>query len=119
LDIFVLPSLEEGMPMTILEAFAAGRPVVATDVGAISKVVIPDQTGMLVKPTDASGIAKALLQLIQSSELRARCGQEGQTLVRSKYSSRAMSQEYMRLYERLLNQKVQAPQPLAVPQLKD
>ena len=105
--------------MTILEAFAAERPVIATDVGAISKVVIPDQTGVLVGPTDSSGIAKALLPLIQSSELRAHLGQQGQALVRNKYSSRAMSQEYMRLYERLLNRKVQAPEPVAAPQLKD
>jgi glycosyltransferase involved in cell wall biosynthesis len=101
--------------MTILEAFASGRPVIATDVGAVSKVVIPNQTGMLLKQKDSSAIAEAILTLIKSPDLRARLGREGRSLVREMYSSRAMSEQYVQLYEKLRERKTQVAAPVAVP----
>ena len=56
LDMVVLPSLIESMPMCLLEAMAAGKPVIATRVGAVPKLIIPEQTGLLLDPSDVNGL---------------------------------------------------------------
>jgi len=116
-DVFVLPSLEEGMPMTVLEALASGLPVVATKVGAVAKLVCPNQTGILVRPSEAKDLAGALISLIGDPELRLRLGQNGRSLVRNEYSSSVMSQRYLRLYEGLLNEKAQIRKSISVSDL--
>jgi glycosyltransferase involved in cell wall biosynthesis len=116
-DVFVLPSLEEGMPMTVLEALASGLPVIATKVGAVEKLVFPNQTGILVQPGEAAGLAAALISLIGNPELRVRLGQNGRSLVQNEYSSSVMSQRYLRLYEELLNEKAQVQKPISVSDL--
>ena len=117
LDVFVLPSLEEGMPMTVLEALASGLPVIATKVGAVTKLVFPNQTGILVRPREAKDLAAALISLIEDPELRVRLGQNGRSLVRNEYSSSVMSQRYLRLYEELLNEKAQIRKSISVSDL--
>jgi glycosyltransferase involved in cell wall biosynthesis len=102
-DVFVLASLDEGLPMAVLEALASNRAVVATQVGAVPKVIVSGQTGMLVKAADVPGLAGAILVLLRSPELRARLGRSGSALVHKQFSSRVMSQEYLRLYEQLLS----------------
>jgi len=102
-DVFVLASLDEGLPMAVLEALASNRAVVATQVGAVPKVIVSGQTGMLVKAADVPGLADAILVLLRSPELRARLGRSGSALVHKQFSSRVMSQEYLRLYEQLLS----------------
>jgi len=102
-DVFVLASLDEGLPMAVLEALASNRAVVATQVGAVPKVIVSGQTGMLVKAADVPGLADAILVLLRTPELRARLGRNGSALVHKQFSSRVMSQEYLRLYEQLLS----------------
>jgi glycosyltransferase involved in cell wall biosynthesis len=116
-DVFVLPSLEEGMPMTVLEALASGLPVIATKVGAVEKLVFPNQTGILVQPGEAAGLAAALISLIGNPELRVRLGQNGRSLVQNEHSSSVMSQRYLRLYQELLNEKAQVQKPISVSDL--
>jgi len=116
-DIFVLPSLEEGMPMTVLEALASGLPVIATKVGAVAKLVFPNQTGILVQPSEAGGLSAALISLIRDPELRARLGQNGRSLVQNEYSSSVMAQRYQRLYEGLLNEKTRVQKSISVSDL--
>jgi glycosyltransferase involved in cell wall biosynthesis len=116
-DVFVLPSLEEGMPMTVLEALASGLPVIATKVGAVARLVFPNQTGILVQPREAAGLAAALISLIGDTELRVRLGENGRSLVQNEYSSSVMSQRYLRLYEELLNEKTQVRKPISVSDL--
>ena len=60
-DIFVLPSLNEGLPMTVLEAMASSRPVIASKVGAIPTVVRDGETGLLVDPKDVVGLKRPLI----------------------------------------------------------
>ncbi len=74
MDIFVLPSLNEGLPMTILEAMAASRPVIATRVGAIPRVIKDGETGLLVDPGDVNGLRNALARLLTDSDLCRRLG---------------------------------------------
>ncbi|MDQ3811824.1 MAG: glycosyltransferase, partial [Chloroflexota bacterium] len=65
-DVFVLPSLNEGLPLTVLEAMAAERPVVSTDVGGIPEVVVDGRTGILVRPADPGRLAQAVRELLQN-----------------------------------------------------
>jgi glycosyltransferase involved in cell wall biosynthesis len=70
-DLFVLASAFEGLPVSIMEAMAAGLPVVATAVGGVPEAVVDGETGLLVPPRDASALAAALLQLARDPDLRA------------------------------------------------
>jgi glycosyltransferase involved in cell wall biosynthesis len=106
MDIFVLPSLNEGMPMAILEAFAAGKPVIATSVGGVPKVVLHEQTGLLVQPVDTFGLRNAIVRLLTDSDLRSQLGAKGQALVERHFSVEAMALEYRGLYERLVEKCV-------------
>jgi glycosyltransferase involved in cell wall biosynthesis len=67
-DLFVLPSLWEGLSMALLEAMAAGKPVVATAVSGTKLVMIPNETGLIVPPGDAAGLAEAILSMISNPE---------------------------------------------------
>ncbi len=69
LDIAVLPSLVESMPMCLLEAMASSRPVIATRVGAVPRLVIPEETGLLLKPGDVNELTSAILRLLQDATL--------------------------------------------------
>lgn len=73
-DIFVLPSYHEGMPMSIIEAMAAGLPVVSSNVGGIPELVEDEATGLLINPPDVKALSIALSELIQSYEKRQAMG---------------------------------------------
>ena len=102
LDIVVLPSLNEGMPMCLLEALAAAKPVVATRVGAIPRIVVPGITGLLVEAGDESGLAAAILRLLRDPELSAQCSSNSRRRATERFSCEAMAREYIGLYEEAL-----------------
>ena len=81
-DIFVFPSLVEGMPLTLLEAMAAGMPVVTTNTCGMSDVVEDEFNGLLVPTANAGSLAEAIERLCRSAELRKQLGQEGQRTAR-------------------------------------
>jgi glycosyltransferase involved in cell wall biosynthesis len=101
MDIFVLPSLNEGMPMSVLEAMAAMKPVIGTAVGGVPTVVIPEQTGLLVKPADPAALVDAISRLIGDSKLRGSLAEKAQRLVIERYSSREMASKYCSLYHEI------------------
>jgi glycosyltransferase involved in cell wall biosynthesis len=105
LDLFVLASIDEGMPMTILEALAACRAVVATRVGAVEKLIIPDRTGMLVEPRDVPAIRDAILRCLGNPSLARELGHNGEEHVRNSFSSDAMAKSYLKLYRQLLRER--------------
>jgi glycosyltransferase involved in cell wall biosynthesis len=107
-DIFVLPSLNEGMPLSLLEAMAAGKPAVATRVGAISSLVLQNQTGLLVEPRDTLGLRDAVLRLIYEPGLRLQIGRAGQRFVSEQFSARAMAGNYLKLYQELVDHRAAA-----------
>ena len=105
MDIMVLPSYEEAMPMCVLEAMAAGLPVVATRVGAIPEVV-DQQSGIVVEPRDAMTLAEAMLRLLQNPEAARAMGEAGRKRIQQKYSSDAMAQQYMNIYSQAVAGKL-------------
>jgi glycosyltransferase involved in cell wall biosynthesis len=102
MDIFVLPSLNEGLPMTILEAMAASRPVIATRVGAIPSVIKDGETGLLVDPGDVNGLRDALTRLLTDSDLCCSIGSAGHDWVSRNYTSEAMALKYRAMYDEVL-----------------
>jgi glycosyltransferase involved in cell wall biosynthesis len=105
LDLFVLASLDEGMPMVVLEALASSRPVIATDVGAVQKLIHVGKTGMLVPPANVQALTQAILDLARNPNLRDQLGRQGKALVETQYSSAAMTQKYLKIYKTLLERK--------------
>ncbi len=89
--------------MTLLEAMAAAKPVVATRVGAVPQIVIPEQTGLLVEPGDTQALRDALARMLSDRNLRESCGRQGQAIVRENFSADAMACNYLNLYKTLLN----------------
>jgi glycosyltransferase involved in cell wall biosynthesis len=102
MDIFVLPSLNEGLPMTILEAMAACKPVIATRVGAVPRVIQDGETGLLVDPGDTNGLRNALARLLTDSDLCCRIGAAGHDWVSRNYTSEAMALKYRQMYDDVL-----------------
>jgi glycosyltransferase involved in cell wall biosynthesis len=103
LDVAVLPSLEEGFPNAVLEAMAAGRPVVATRVGGVPEAVVHDQTGLLVPPRDPSALADAVNCLLGDPGRRADMGRMGRKRVSELFSLSRLVAEMEGLYEERLN----------------
>lgn len=98
-DIFVLPSLSEGMPIAVLEAMATGLPVVATNVGGVSEVVEDSQTGFLVPSGNSNIMAEAIIKILNNPELAKTMGEEGKKRVKEKFSLEKMVNDYEFLYE--------------------
>jgi glycosyltransferase involved in cell wall biosynthesis len=101
LDVLVLSSLAESMPMCLLEGMAAGKPVVATRVGSVPELIISEQTGLLVEPGDLNGLAAAILRLVADAELASRLGQRGRLRVARHFSAEAMAKTYLDQYEQV------------------
>ena len=98
----VLPSHREGLPVSLLEAAAYGRPMVATNAPGCREIVIEDQTGLLVPIEDPEALAQAILKLATSPELRARYGKAARQLVVDKLSAKIIGSSIVRLYDDLM-----------------
>jgi glycosyltransferase involved in cell wall biosynthesis len=109
-SVFVLPSIAEGTPVTILEAMSTGLPVVATRVGGIPEVVMQNVTGTLV-PCDASAVATAINTYFNNPHLAARHGVAGRERVERHYSVTQMVNVYTGLYDALYVTKVGSREP--------
>lgn len=107
MDVAVLPSLEEGFPNAILEAMAAGKPVVATNVGGIPEAVIHGKTGLLVPPKDPQALADAIIQLLCDPKLAEEMGKAGRERVTKEFGLDRMVKEMEGLYEELISRKLQ------------
>jgi glycosyltransferase involved in cell wall biosynthesis len=105
LDIFALSSETEGIPVALLEAMAASKPVVATRVGGIPQVIQDRHNGLLVSPNDPAGLSKAILTLMEDSTLRESVGREGHRTVTACFSVDVVSQQIVALYDSLLEKK--------------
>jgi glycosyltransferase involved in cell wall biosynthesis len=100
-DVSVLSSRSEGFPNSVVEAMAAGRPVVATEVGGTPDAVLDDSTGFLVPPSDPDALARALERLLADPALARRLGAEGQASARARFGESAVLGRLDALYNRL------------------
>jgi glycosyltransferase involved in cell wall biosynthesis len=101
-DVFVLASLSEGMPVSVLEAMAAGLPVVASAVDGLEEVVVDGKTGFLTSPGDAAALAARLGQLVNDPSLRSAFGEAGHARVEEYFSLPAWRDAHFSLYRSLL-----------------
>ena len=100
LDLMVMPSLDEGLPMALLEAMAAKRAVIASAVGAVPEVIEHGRNGLLVKPGDAADLEQAMLLLLSDASLRNRMAQNARQSV-TRFSSERMARNYIDFYQRM------------------
>lgn len=105
MDLVVHPSLEEGFSNAILEAMAAGKPVVATAVGGNPEAVVHGETGFLVPPRDSQALAEAMVWLLDHPTEAARFGEAGRRRVAERFELGAMIRQYEAVYERLVAEK--------------
>jgi glycosyltransferase involved in cell wall biosynthesis len=102
LDIFVLPSLSEGIPMALLEAMAASRAVVASRVGGIPEIVEDGFEGFLVEPMDVNSLAGRCRRLIESPEVARKMGEQARTRVERDFSATTMADRVASIYKELV-----------------
>jgi glycosyltransferase involved in cell wall biosynthesis len=101
-DLFVNPSLTEGMPNTVLEALSSGLPVIATDVGATCELVVHEQTGLLVPPADVPALAAAIARLAQTPDLAQYLALRGRRHVEDQFSLLSRTALIVALYRGVL-----------------
>jgi sugar transferase (PEP-CTERM/EpsH1 system associated) len=100
-DLFVLPSMNEGISNTILEAMASGLPVLAARVGGNPELVLPGVTGMLYDPADGDGLTAGLRRYLDEPALRESHGRAGRERVLAQFSLDSMIQRYLDIYDEL------------------
>jgi len=105
MDVFAMPSIWEGFGLVLLEAMAAGRPIVASRVATIPEVVVDGQTGLLVPAGDPLALAEALAQLADQPGLAARMGEAGRERVRHQFSLEKMVGDTELLYRELVDER--------------
>lgn len=102
IDALVLPSANEGTPVSVIEALAAGRPAVATEVGGVGDIIRSGVDGILVAPGDTDALSDALMKLVTDPEMRERMGSAGSERVRRRYAVARLIDDVDRLYRVLL-----------------
>jgi glycosyltransferase involved in cell wall biosynthesis len=103
MDVFVMSSLSEGLSLSILEAMAAGKPVVATWVGGNPEIVQEGRTGFLVPSGDSDVLGSRILTLLKNRDLVKSLGDVGRKRVEENFSAERMAAQYQELYQRLLS----------------
>jgi glycosyltransferase involved in cell wall biosynthesis len=101
-DVFLLTSVTEGIPLTLIEAMAAGLPVVSTGVGGVGEVIEAQRTGLLAPSGDDAALAQGVLRLAGSPRLRAELGERGRRRALALFSDDRMHDGYARLYREML-----------------
>lgn len=102
-DLFVLPSLYEGLPLSVMEAMAAGTPVIATAIGGTDELVTPNRTGLLVPPSDPFALAAAIQTLLAAPTLARQLADAAQRQAHRTFAVEQMVQRVVQAYEELLS----------------
>ena len=103
IDLFVMPSLTEGLPISLLEAMAASKPVLASAVGGMPEVIENTDVGVLVPPADPSALAESIIEMYRAKDWMSGVAMRGRTMVENKFSLSIMAKQYLSQYSRLLS----------------
>jgi glycosyltransferase involved in cell wall biosynthesis len=98
IDIFCLPSLQQGLGVMMLEAMALGRPVIASGVGGVLSVIEDNVTGLIVPPSDSRSLAERIIELLQKREQARAIAAAGQQMIRERFNETRMLDEMTRIY---------------------
>ncbi|MFC1658436.1 glycosyltransferase family 4 protein [Candidatus Omnitrophota bacterium] len=109
-ELIVMPSLKEGMPFAILEAMAAKKPIIASRAGAIPDMIEDGIDGLLVEPGDVDGLRIAIESLLKNQEKATLLARNGYEKIKSRFSSRKMAEDYIRVYQEALDGTVNTGQ---------
>ncbi len=104
IDLLVLPSLSEGLPFVVLEAMATGKPVLATDVGAIREVITDEVNGWIVPPGDEAALARQILRLLSAPDALPEFGARARASLFPKFAPATHAERLLELYARTLRQ---------------
>ena len=104
-DVFVLSSLAEGLPIALLEAMARGLACVASAVGGVPEAIVDGQSGILVRPGDATELAQRLREVVFDQSLRRRLGLAARERIRLHFEARTMARQYENVYRRTLERR--------------
>ncbi len=105
IDIFVLPSVKEGLGLALLEAMSAGKPCVGSDIGGISDIIEDGINGCLVPVGDTEAIGGAILRLLDDKVLSEEMGRRGKEIVKEKFSIDLMANKMIKLYQEVISGK--------------
>jgi glycosyltransferase involved in cell wall biosynthesis len=106
MDIFVLPSHSEGVSLAVLEAMAAGLPVIVSEVGGLPEIVRHEENGLLIPPKDPEALARSLARLLENPGLAASLGQKAREHIETHYSLEKMGQVVNAAYDELVKKKL-------------
>jgi glycosyltransferase involved in cell wall biosynthesis len=104
-DIYILPSYQEGLPMSVLEAMSYGLPIISTPVGGTPDAVENEVNGFLIEPGDYRSLAEKIEFLAENQELRHQMGQKSYEIVKNKFDINIIAQELKNLYNEILNER--------------
>ena len=102
IDLFVLPSLTEGMPLVILEAFSHKKPVISTNVGGVPEMIEDNKTGFLVEKANSAALAKKIVSCIENPEKMEIIGHNGFLNCQNKFNFKRQSRELKKIYDSLI-----------------
>lgn len=103
-DVFFLPSYNEGMPMSVLDAMGYGLPIVSTDVGGIPKIVYNEKNGYCCKPGDIDKMAAILIQVLIDNDLQLKLGQNSIKIIQQSFSLEHHLELLMNIYRGVINE---------------
>ncbi|MEK6239503.1 MAG: glycosyltransferase family 4 protein [Planctomycetales bacterium] len=104
MDVFCLPSLQQGLGTVMFEAMSRGKPVIATRVGGVVDALEDDKTGLIVPPGDPQALAEKILLLLEKPNQARRLAESGRTLIRDRFDVKRMVRETAEIYQQVLDQ---------------
>lgn len=105
MDVFVMPSLQEGLGLALMEAMAQGLAVVGSSVGGIKTLIRDKENGLLVEPADSAGLARAIIKLFSDQPLRGELGMKARKFIMDNFSAAKMAEETERVYKKCLEKE--------------
>jgi len=105
IDIFVLPSVQEGLGLALMEAMAASKPVIGSNVGGVYSLIKDGKTGLLVEPKDPQALSAAITQLLKDKKLAQEMGKTARALIEEKFSLEIMAEKVEEVYEEAIAEK--------------